>query len=217
MRTKIMTEFPNPDKIYPDENVKSIVFLKNVVTKPNIEVGIYTYFSDKEPTKFEDHVTHHYDFINDKLIIGKFCSIGENIEIIMNGANHLMKGMTSYPFYIMGHNWSNHLPTFDDLPIKGDTIIENDVWIGQNVTILPGVHIENGAIIGANSVVASDIPAYSIVAGNPAKKIRKRFPDATIERLQKLAWWDKDITWITKNIDNLMTANVIESKIDELI
>jgi virginiamycin A acetyltransferase len=73
------------------------------------------------------------------------------------------------------------------LPIKGDTIIENDVWIGQNVTILPGVHIENGAIIGANSVVASDIPAYSIVAGNPAKKIRKRFPDATIERLQKLA------------------------------
>jgi len=91
------------------------------------------------------------------------------------------------------------------------------VWIGQNVTILPGVHIENGVIIGANSVVASDIPAYSIVAGNPAKKIRKRFPDAIIERLQKLAWWDKDITWITKNIDNLMTANVIESKIDELI
>ncbi|KAA8370998.1 CatB-related O-acetyltransferase [Leuconostoc carnosum] len=211
-----MLEFPDPNKIYPDDNVKSIVFLKNVVTNPNIEVREYTYFSDKEPEKFEEHVTHHYDFINDKLIIGKFCSIGENVEFVMNGANHLMKGITSYPFYIMGDEWSKHVPQITDLPNKGNTIIENDVWIGQNVTILPGVHIENGAIIGANSVVATDVSAYSIVAGNPAKQIRKRFSNHIIKHLQSLAWWNKDVEWISKNIDYLMTGTISEEKIDEL-
>ena len=211
-----MTKVPDPNKIYPDENVKSIVFLKNVVTNPNIEVGKYTYFSDEEPKKFEEHVTHHYDFINDKLIIGKFCSIGADVEFIMNGANHLMKGITPYPFYIMGDEWSEHSPETDDLPNKGNTVIGNDVWIGQNVTILPGVHVENVAIIGANSVVASNVSAYSIVAGNPAKQIRKRFSDDIIAQLQDLAWWDKDVEWITKNIDYLMTGKITKEKIDEL-
>lgn len=152
---------PDPNAVYPNETIKSVCFIKNIITRPNITVGEYTYYDDiNGAEKFEEHVTHHYDFLGDKLIIGKFCAIAKGIEFVMNGANHRMNSVTTYPFNIMGSGCEKCTPALKDLPHKGDTVIGSDVWIGQNVTVMPGVHIGNGAIIGANSVVAKDIDPY---------------------------------------------------------
>lgn len=164
---------PDPNAVYPNEAIKSVCFIKNIITRPNIIVGEYSYYDDMDGAeKFEDHVTHHYEFIGDKLIIGKFCAIAKGIEFVMNGANHRMCSVTTYPFNIMGGGWEQFTPALEDLPLKGDTVVGNDVWIGQNVTVMPGVNIGDGAIIAANSVVTKDIPAYCVVGGNPCKIIK---------------------------------------------
>lgn len=207
---------PNPNSIYPNENIKQVCFIKNVIKNPNIIIGDYTYYDDKDGTEnFEDHITHHYDFIGDKLIIGKFCAIGRGVEFIMNGANHQMNSVTTYPFNIMGDGWERVPMSLENLPIKGDTIIENDVWIGQNVTIMPGVRIGNGSIIAANSVVTKDVPAYHIVGGNPSVIIRKRFDDDLIECLQNLKWWDWPAKKITENLEILLSSDL--DKIKQII
>ena len=154
-------------------------------------------------------MTHFYPFIGDKLIIGKFCTIAKGIEFIMNGANHRMNGVTTYPFYIMGGDWGSAMaPVKDELPLKGDTDVGNDVWIGQNVTVLPGVHIGDGAIIVANSVVAKDVPPYSIVVGNPCRVIKKRFDDELIGYLLELKWWDWPIEKIEANFKALSSGDL---------
>ena len=177
---------PDPTVIFPREDVPDMTLVRPTITRPTIEVGEYTYFSGRD---FEAHVTHHYPVYGDKLIIGKFCQIAAGVEFVMNGANHQMNAMTTYPFYILG--WEQEPPSLADLPCKGDTVVGNDVWIGQNVTILPGVHIGDGAIIGACSVVAGDVEPYTIVAGNPAKLIRRRFDQELIELFQQFRWWDR--------------------------
>ena len=204
-------DIPNPNLIFPIKNLDSITYVKPSVKNPNIIVGEFTYFADKD---FENHVTHHYDFIGEKLIIGKFCQIGAGVEFIMNGANHQMNAVSTYPFYIFG-TWEQSAPDKKDLPLKGDTIIGNDVWIGQNVTILPGVHIGDGVIIGANSVVGNNVESYTIIAGNPAKEIRKRFDSELIEIMEKLKWWDKSIEEIN-NLIPLLTSSDLEKVKQEL-
>lgn len=195
---------PNPDALYPNEKVKQICFIKNVVKNPNIIVGEYTYYHDINGAEnFEAHVTHHYDFIGDKLIIGKFCAIAQGIEFVMNGANHRMDSVTTYPFNLMGGGWERSTPSLAKLPLKGDTVIGNDVWIGQNTTIMPGVHIGDGAIIAANTTVTKDIPAYHIAGGNPIQIIRKRFDDELIHYLLALRWWDWSPEKIFVNLDIL--------------
>ncbi len=201
---------PNKNEKFPNKNVPSVCFIKNVITRPNIQVGDYTYYDDKNGAdKFEEHVTHHYEFLGDKLIIGKFCQIASGITIIMNGANHRMNSVTTYPFNIMGNGWEKVTPSLDELPFKGDTVIGNDVWIGQNVTILPGVHIGDGAIIGANSIVTKDIPAYHIAGGNPSKIIRKRFDDELINYLEQIKWWDWEEKKIFDNLE-ILCSNDLE-------
>ncbi len=199
---------PNPNKIFPNRKVKTITNVKPAIKNKNIIVGDFTYFAD---TDFEKHVTHHYDFIGDKLIIGKFCQIAAGVNFVMNGANHQMNAVTTFPFYIF-EGWKQKVPPLNKMPLKGDTIIGNDVWIGQNVTILPGVHIGDGAIIGLNSVVGSDVAPYTIVAGNPAKVIRKRFDNQLIKLLLKLKWWDKSIKEINDLIPILTDNNLTEVK-----
>lgn len=199
---------PNPNKIFPNRKIKTIINVKPTVKNKNIIVGDFTYFAD---TDFEKHVTHHYDFIGDKLIIGKFCQIAAGVNFVMNGANHQMNAVTTFPFYIF-EGWKQKVPPLNKMPLKGDTIIGNDVWIGQNVTILPGVHIGDGAIIGLNSVVGSDVAPYTIVAGNPAKVIRKRFDNQLIKLLLKLKWWDKNIKEINELIPILTDNNLAEVK-----
>lgn len=200
---------PNPDSIYPNPAIQQVVFIKNVITRPNICVGAYSYYDDPAGAEnFEAHVTHHYEFLGDKLIIGKFCAIARGIEFIMNGANHRMKSVTTYPFNIMGGGWETHTPSLSDLPFKGDTVVGNDVWIGQNVTVLPGVHIGDGAIIGANSVVTGDIPAYTVAGGNPCRIIRKRFSDALTAYLEELQWWNWDADKIFRNMEALCSGDL---------
>ncbi|MDR1100740.1 MAG: CatB-related O-acetyltransferase [Clostridiales bacterium] len=181
-------KIPNPNETYPVPSAPQVVHVKPTITNANIIVGEFTYFAGGD---FEKQVTHHYDFYGDKLIIGKFCQIAAGVEFVMNGANHKMGSVSTYPFYIMG--WAQDVPPISDMPLKGDTIIGNDVWIGQNATILPGVKVGDGAIIGASSVVGSDVEPYTIVVGNPAKRVRKRFDDELIRLMLELKWWDKSV------------------------
>ena len=204
---------PDPNALFPNEQIPSVCFIKNAITRPNIIVGDYTYYDDKDgPERFQDHVTHHYDFVGDKLIIGKFCAIARGIEFVMNGANHRMNSVTTYPFNIMGHGWEAQTPSLDDLPLKGDTVVGNDVWIGQNVTVMPGVHIGNGAIIAANSVVAKDVPPYCVAGGNPCRVIRKRFDDELIDYLQALEWWNWEPRKIFEHLDVLCSGDLSKIK-----
>lgn len=200
---------PDPGRCYPNEALKQIVFIKNVITRPNILVGDYTYYDDVDGAeRFEEHVTHHYEFLGDRLIIGKFCAIARGIEFVMNGANHRMGSVTTYPFNIMGHGWEQFAPALCDLPLKGDTVVGNDVWIGQNVTVMPGVNIGDGAIIAANSVVASDVPPYCVAGGDPCRVIRRRFDDELTEYLLALRWWDWDADKIFRNLDALCSGDL---------
>ena len=202
---------PDPDKLYPMAGLDSMINVKPSVQNPNIIVGDFTYFADKD---FESHVTHHYEFLGDRLIIGKFCQIAAGVEFVMNGANHQMNAVSTFPFYIF-EGWEQEVPPLTELPLKGDTVIGNDVWIGQNSTILPGVHIGDGAIIGANSVVAGDVAPYTIVVGDPARPVRKRFDDELIALMEQFCWWDKSIEEINALIP-LLTCNDLTKVKEEL-
>lgn len=205
---------PNPNSIYPNEAIPSVCYIKNTIARPNIIVGDYTYYNDIKngAEKFENHVTHHYEFLGDKLIIGKFCAIAKGIEFVMNGANHRMCSVTTYPFNIMGNGWEKATPALDDLPLKGDTIIGNDVWIGQNATIMPGVHIGDGAIIAANSVVTKDVPAYHFAGGNPCRILKKRFDDELIQYLLDLKWLDWPAEKVFNNLETLCSGDLSKIK-----
>ena len=197
-------KIPNPNTVHPIAGYDKEIYVKPTIKNPNIIVGDFTYIADSE---FESHVTHHYDFIGDKLIIGKFCQIAAGVEFVMNGANHQMNAVSTFPFYTL-EGWDMKAPAASDMPFKGDTVIGNDVWIGQNATILPGVHIGDGAIIGANSVVASDVEPYSIVVGNPAKLIRYRFDGELTSLLLKFKWWDKPVEEINALIPVLTNSDL---------
>lgn len=197
-------EIPNKNEKFPLKNYKRLCFLKNIVRNPNIIVGDYTYYDDFEDVEnFEENVKYHFDFIGDKLIIGKFCMIASGATFIMNGANHKMDGITAYPFNIFGKEWERITPEISDLPYKGDTIIGNDVWIGANVTIMPGIKVGDGTIIATNTTVTKDVEPYAIVGGNPAKELKKRFSDEKIKELMELKWWDWDVKKITENLEFL--------------
>lgn len=199
---------PNKDSRFPLENYDRLCFLKNVVKNPNIIVGEYTYYDDFENVdNFERNVKYHFDFVDDKLIIGKFCMIASDVKFIMNGANHLTDAITSYPFAIFGHGWENAMDG-KTYPKKGNIRIGNDVWIGYNATIMAGVTVGDGAIIATNSTVTKDVAPYSIVGGNPAQEIRKRFPDEVIAKLLEMKWWNWDIEKITRNVQNLTSGNI---------
>jgi virginiamycin A acetyltransferase len=198
---------PDPSQRFPVPGF-DVTYVKPTITRPNIEVGDFTYYSGLD---FESHVTHHYpDVYGDRLIVGKFCQIAAGVEFIMNGANHQMSGASTFPFYIVG--WTGDVPPMAVMPVKGDTVIGNDVWIGERATILPGVQIGDGAIIGARAVVGSDVPAYTIVAGNPARAIRRRFDDELIGLLEHLRWWDLPIPEVQRWIPTLANPDLETTK-----
>lgn len=207
---------PDPTTLYPIEGYDKLIFLKNFIKAPNIIVGDYTYFDDRRygPEKFEENnVLYNYDFSKVKLVIGKFCAIAAETRFIMTG-DHKLDAISTYPFPIFQQGWESAFNVFD-LPVKGDIIVGNDVWFGYDSLIKNGVKIGDGAIIAARAVVVKDVPPYSIVAGNPAKVVKKRFDDAKIERLLKIAWWNWEIEKISQylpvichlDIDRLEAAN----------
>ncbi|WP_114389034.1 CatB-related O-acetyltransferase [Notoacmeibacter marinus] len=196
---------PSPDTLYPLPGFPRAVFLKNFITRPNIEVGDYSYYDDPDGAeRFEDrNVLHHFDFYGDRLVIGRFVAIASGARFIMNGANHAMGGFSTYPFNIFQQGWEAGFdPDSWAGQSRGDTLVGNDVWIGMNSTIMPGVTIGDGAIIATNSTVVSDVPPYAIVGGNPARPIRMRFDQQTVQRLLAIAWWN----WPTERITAALNA-----------
>ena len=187
-----MSVIPDPNVIFPNE-YKTSCFIKNVVTAPNITIGDYTYYDDAaDPTGFEkNNVLFNYPEFGDHLVIGKFCQIASGSKFIMGPANHRLCSVTTYPFSVFGGVWpENSPPHMQQLPRKGDTVLGNDVWIGRESVIMPGVKIGDGAIIAAYSVVVGDVPAYTVYGGDPARFIKRRFDEELTELLLRFRWWD---------------------------
>ena len=200
---------PDPSTLYPMIGFPQVIFLKNVVTRPNIKVGDYSYYDDPRGAEgFEDqNVLYHFDFIGDQLVIGKFVAIARGARFIMNGANHAMEGLSTYPFNIFGHGWDEGFDPATAVS-RGDTVVSNDVWIGSEAVLMPGVSIGNGAIIGAYAVVGSDIPPYAIAVGNPARVVRQRFTPDIVASLNEIAWWDWSAERITRNLGAIRGADI---------
>jgi virginiamycin A acetyltransferase len=190
---------PSPETRHPVAGVTRTGFLKHFITRPNIEVGDYTYYDDpRGPEHFEKNVLYHFDFIGDRLVIGRFCAIAAGTRFIMNGGNHATGGFSTYPFSIFGGGWeAGEPPTW---PYKGDTVVGHDVWIGNGVTVMPGLTIGHGAVVATASVVTADVEPFSVVGGNPARLIRHRFDGETREALLEVAWWHWDAAKVTRNL-----------------
>lgn len=200
------------DKIYPRTGDKQTVYLKNVITNPNIQVGDFTFYNDfvNDPMEFEkNNVLYHYPVNHDRLIIGKFCSIACGAKFLFNSANHSMKSLSTYPFPIFFDEWGlDKMQVATAWDNKGDIVIGNDVWIGYEAVILAGVTIGDGAVIGARAVVTKDVPPYTVVGGVPAKEIKKRFSQQTIDGLLRLKWWDWDEDRIARNISPIQSGDL---------
>lgn len=200
----------DPTVLHPMPDQPRVVLLKPLVTSALIEVGEYSYYDDPdEPTAFETrNVLYHYG--PERLVIGRFCALGEGVRFIMNGANHRMDGPSTFPFPIMGASWAEHFDLITGLPGRGDTVVGNDVWFGYRTTIMPGVRVGHGAIVASGAVVVDDVPDYAIVGGNPASLIRSRFSQADVERLLALAWWDWPAEHITLHLRTIMSGSIDE-------
>lgn len=200
------------DKIYPRTSDKQTVYLKNVVNNANIEIGDYTMYNDfvQDPIDFQkNNVLYHYPVNQDKLKIGKFCSIACGAKFLFTSGNHTMKSLSTYPFPIFFEEWGlDGKDICDAWDNKGDIVIGNDVWIGYEAVILSGVTIGDGAVIGSRAVVTKDVEPYTIVGGVPAKPIRKRFDEQTIEKLEKIGWWDWSEEQIRQNIGAIQAGDV---------
>ncbi len=181
---------PSHKVIYPRTGDKETVYLKDVVSNPNIQVGEFTIYNDfvNDPRDFEKkNVLYHYPVNRDKLVIGKFCSIACGAKFLFNSANHTLSSLSTYPFPIFYEEWGLDVKDVGSAwDVKGDITIGNDVWIGYEAAILAGVTIGDGAIIGARALVTKDVPPYTIVGGTPAKEIRKRFDEKVASTLQRL-------------------------------
>lgn len=200
---------PDPNNAHPLAGFPQVCFIKNTVNNPNIVIGDYTYYDDPEDSEnFERNVLYHFPFIGDKLLIGKFCAIARGVKFIMNGANHKLSGISTFPFQIFGNGWEAVAPLPGELPYKGDTVVGNDVWLGFDALIMPGVCIGDGAIVSSRSVVVSDVEPYSVVGGNPASKIKRRFTAAEITTLLNIAWWHWPIEKISRNLALIVSGDI---------
>lgn len=206
---------PSPDTPFPIPGIDRLCFLKNFIDQPNIQVGDYTYYDDFEDVgNFLKNVRYHFDFSGDRLLIGRYCMIASGVEFIMNGANHLSDAISTYPFAIFGNGWEGAMEG-RTYPFKGDTVIGNDVWIGYRAAIMAGITVGDGAIIAAYSVVTKDVEPYSIVGGNPARLIRKRFSEAEISRLLAVRWWDWPPEKISRHLRALTGKHIADLEADE--
>ncbi|WP_332855697.1 Vat family streptogramin A O-acetyltransferase [Duganella sp. S19_KUP01_CR8] len=200
---------PSPNNPHPMAGFPQVCYIKNTVDNPNIVIGDYTYYDDPDDSEnFERNVLYHFPFIGDKLVIGKFCALARGVKFIMNGANHKLSGISTYPFQIFGNGWEQVMPAPGELPYKGDTVIGNDVWIGYDVLVMPGVTIGDGAIVSSRSVVTSDVAPYTVVGGNPARQLKERFTPEVAARLQAIAWWDWPVEHITANLPFIVAGDV---------
>ncbi|MGV9890931.1 CatB-related O-acetyltransferase [Streptomyces sp. NPDC003395] len=198
----------DPTVLNPLPGQPRLVLLRPLVTSPLIEVGEFSYYDDPDDaTSFETrNVLYHYG--PEKLVIGRFCALGTGVRFLMNGANHRMDGPSTFPVPSMGGSWADHFDLLTGLPNRGDTVVGHDVWFGYGATVLPGVRIGNGAIVGAGSVVTGDVPDYGIVGGNPARLLRTRYDARDVARLLDVAWWDWPLEHITAHVRTIMSGSV---------
>jgi virginiamycin A acetyltransferase len=203
---------PNPDIKHPMPMHPRVGFLKPLLAgRTNIEVGEFTYYDDPAgPEHFAERcVLYHYDFVGDRLVIGRFCALAQGVVFVMNGANHAMSGFSTFPFNIFGHGWEQGFDvTTWETENRGDTTVGHDVWMGMGAMVMPGVTIGHGAIVAARSVVTHDVPPYAIVGGNPARTMRMRFDERTVERLLAVAWWDWPLDKVGRNLDAIRGGDI---------
>ena len=202
---------PDSSRIYPRTGDTQIVYLKNVIGNPNIEIGEFTIYNDfvHDPRDFQkNNVLYHYPINKDRLIIGKFCSIACGARFLFNSANHTMHSLATYTFPLFYEEWGHGMRPDMAWDNKGDIVIGNDVWIGYEAVILAGVTIGDGAIIGTRAVVTKDVPSYTIVGGVPARVIRKRFSDEDIQTLQQMRWWDWPVEKIASAIPLIQAGDI---------
>ena len=206
-----MTAAPDPDRLHPVTGQERVVFLRPLVTDPRIEVGEYTYYDDHDATFWFERDAFLYAVGPERLVIGRYCAIASGVRFVMPGANHADLGPSTFPFGIFGEPWAER--TMDlvmGAPSRGDTVVGNDVWLGYGALVLPGVTIGHGAIVAAASVVASDVPPYAIVGGNPARVIRMRYEPDDVERLLRAAWWDWPVELVTEHARTIMSGTPAE-------
>ncbi|SEP21163.1 CatB-related O-acetyltransferase [Propionispora vibrioides] len=209
-----MTQRPDPNKLFPREGNTNMCYIKNAIHNPDILIGDFTFYHDSvDPLLFEkQNVLYHYPVVNhDKLIIGKYCSIAHGTKFIFTAAHHTLHSLSTYPFELFD-DWSHAGFVTEAWDNKGDIVIGNDVWIGYEAFIMSGVHIGDGAIIGARAVVTKDVPPYTVVGGVPAKPIRKRYDDAVIEVLLQAKWWDWDPQVVSDNVRALKDLDLAKIK-----
>lgn len=199
-------------KTFPRTNDYQTIYLNTIINNPNIIVGDYTIYNDfvNDPTQFEkNNVLYHYPINQDRLIIGKFCSIACGAKFLFNSANHALRSLSNYTFPLFFEEWGlNKKNVASAWGNKGDIIIGNDVWIGYEAVIMAGVHIGDGAVIAARAVVTKDVPPYTIVGGTPARKIRMRFEEETIAKLQQIQWWNWPVEKIRRSLPYIMEGTV---------
>lgn len=203
----------NDKRIYLMEGDTTTVYLKNVIDDPDIHVGEHTYYNDckHDPRDFvKNNVLYHFpQFYRDTIIIGKYCSLAMGTTFICPIANHNFDSLANYPFPIINDHWDLDESFGGKVStIKGPTVLGNDVWCGYDSVIMPGVHIGDGASIGTRSVVTKDVEPYTVVAGDPARPIRKRFDDATIEKLLALKWWDLPDDDVREILPDLINGDI---------
>jgi virginiamycin A acetyltransferase len=193
--------------VHPLHLFDRVVFLKPLVSSPNIVVGEYTYYDDPDGATGFEHRNVLYAYGPERLIIGRYCAIAAGTRFLMAGAEHPTLGVSTFPFTMFGGEWADKtLDIVTGMPSRGDTVVGNDVWFGYRTTIMPGVRIGDGAIIATGAVVTADVPPYTLVGGNPAHAIRQRFDDADIERLRRAAWWDWPADLVTDHARTIMAG-----------
>ncbi|MEU6428422.1 CatB-related O-acetyltransferase [Microbispora sp. NPDC046973] len=199
---------PDPSVLHPLPEHERVVFLKPLVTDPRIEVGEFTYYDDPETAREFERRNVLYAYGPERLVIGKYCAIATGTRFLMAGAEHPTMGVSTFPFTMFGGAWAERtLDIVTAMPSRGDTVVGNDVWFGRGVTVMPGVTIGDGAIIATGAVVTADVPPYTIVGGNPARAIRRRYEDADVERLSRAAWWDWPVELVTEHVRTIMTGS----------
>lgn len=203
----------NPEKIYPRSQDRETVYLKSVITDPNIIAGDFTIYNDfvKDPRDFErNNVLYHYPINHDRLVIGKFCSIACGAKFFFTSANHAKGSLSTYPFPIFFEEWDLDMQKVTEAwDNKGDIVIGNDVWIGYEAVILSGVTIGDGAVIGARALVTKDVPPYTIAGGVPTKPIRRRFSEEQISALLKMQWWNWPAEKIKNHLSHIQSGQMV--------
>ena len=206
-----MAGAPDPTVLHPVAGQDRVVYLRTLVTDPRIEVGEYTYYDDPDDALGFERDAFLYAYGPERLIIGRYCAIASGVRFVMPGANHADLGPSTFPFGIFGEPWEElTMDLVMGAPSRGDTVVGNDVWLGYRALVLPGVTIGHGAIVAAASVVASDVPPYAIVGGNPARVIRRRYEDEDVERLLRAAWWDWPVELVTQHARTIMAGTPAE-------